>query len=134
MYQQKELRPSATEECVQALSVLSLLQCITNGVEQPPKLPFPWGDLGPHQKHGFLGPLEHTTQTASRSGQASLYSWPHAFSPYTLKWVETSPPKTAPGPLPNQTTTYLDRFIHFCRAHPCVQQTDRPKHRPCMLH
>jgi len=35
----------------------------------PPKknYPFPWRDPGPHLIHGFVGPLESTTQTACRS-------------------------------------------------------------------
>ena len=70
------LRPNAVCRYVYCIVYVAILSA--NAVtmhfhwgEQPPKLPLPLGDAGPHLHliHGSLGPPEYKTQTASRSVQ-----------------------------------------------------------------
>jgi len=62
----------------------------------PPKLPLPWGELGPHLTHGSLGPPESPTQNSTSTGSAvSLqYSLPILYN----GTGGACPPKTASSP------------------------------------
>jgi len=59
------LKPRFLRDTAPAKGVCCLHSLIGMG-EQPPKLPLPLGDQGPHPIHGTLGPPESTTQIASR--------------------------------------------------------------------
>ena len=110
----------------------------------PQNCPFPWRDLGTHIIHDSLGPSKPTTQMASTSVQlfctahhrvSLCFTMGHPVSPqnYPLPMEGSGPPliHNCLGPPKSSTERNLDRFGHFCRAHYCDRQTDRPTDRPC---
>jgi len=101
-----------------------------NGLCFPQKLLFPMRDLDRHLIHRSLGPLESSTQTASRTVQPFLHRRLQSV-PILYNGTPLPPLKIAPfhgdldlhlimvlcaHPSP-QPKRHLDRFSRFCRAH-----------------
>jgi len=104
-------------------SALSLLQCISNGAEQPPKLLLLSGDPGPHLTRGSLGPPKFTTKTACRSVHS--FSYDHA----CVQQTDTQTRRETDRETDRQTDSQSDRprYIDSNRPHLMLCIAMRPK-------
>ena len=107
--------------CFQYISIAAHVQaCPGLATHHPQGCPFTHGDLYPHLGHGCFGPLESTSQTASRSVQPFLHVV--AESPYTLQWAVTFALSKLPTVMrPKKTTRHCllgSNYSHLCGPAP----------------